>query len=71
MKNKFWMENIKTIIACAVAGLIYWKFYSEPEPPYHPSGQFNPNHVRTGDFQPPQQPGGARVEEASKAKTES
>ena len=77
MKNKFWMENLKTIIACAVVGLfvlglIYWKFFSEPEPPYHPQGQFNPNHVvRTGDFQPPQQPGGARVEEASKAKTES
>ena len=77
LKNKFWMENLKTIIACAVVGLfvlglIYWKFFSEPEPPYHPQGQFNPNHVvRTGDFQPPQQPGGARVEEASRAKTES
>jgi len=72
LKNKFWMENLKTIIACAVVGLfvlclIYWKFFSEPEPP-HFNGQYGPgqgglNHQRTGDFQPAQQPGGARQSE--------
>ena len=40
LKNKFWMENLKTIIACAVVGLfvlglIYWKFFSLPEPPFY------------------------------------
>ena len=37
MKNKFWMENLKTIIAGSVVGLlvlglIYWKFFM-PQPP--------------------------------------
>merc|ERR1712088_803899 len=73
LKNKFWMENLKTIIACAVVGLfvlglIYWKFFSEPEPPHH-NGQYGqqggPTHPRTSDFQQAQQPGGARQEEKS------
>ena len=39
MKNKFWMENLKAIIAGSVVGLIvlgllYWKFFM-PEPQYH------------------------------------
>ena len=71
LKNKFWMENLKTIIACAVVGLfvlglIYWKFFSEPEPPhvYSQYGQQGGStHQRTSDFQPAQQPGGARQEE--------
>merc|ERR1711936_147133 len=61
LKNKFWMENLKTIIACAVVGLfvlglIYWKFFSTPEPTHYNGqygpGQGGPNHQRTGDFQP-------------------
>ena len=37
MKNKFWMENLKAIIAGSVVGLlvlglIYWKFFM-PQPP--------------------------------------
>jgi len=41
MKNKFWLENLKSIIAGAVVGLlvlglIYWKFFSEPTPPPYP-----------------------------------
>ena len=52
LKNKFWMENLKTIVACAVIGLfvlglIYWKFFSEPD--YYPS------HSAPG-FQPAQSP---------------
>jgi len=40
MKNKFWMENLKAIIAGSVVGLIvlgllYWKFFM-PETQYHP-----------------------------------
>ena len=73
LKNKFWMENLKTIIACAVVGLfvlglIYWKFFSEPEPPHYNSQygqQGGPTHQRTSDFQPAQQPGGARQEDKS------
>jgi len=38
MKNKFWMENLKAIIAGSVVGLIvlgliYWKFFMQPPPP--------------------------------------
>jgi len=41
MKNKFWMENLKSIIAGAVIGLlvlgfIYWKFFAQPEQPPYP-----------------------------------
>merc|ERR1711953_1475604 len=41
MKNKFWMENLKAIIAGSVVGLIvlgllYWKFFM-PETQYHPA----------------------------------
>jgi len=40
MKNKFWMENLKAIIAGSVVGLIvlgllYWKFFM-PETQYQP-----------------------------------
>jgi len=43
MKNKFWMENLKAIIGGAVVGLlvlglIYWKFFAQPEPSYPPPG---------------------------------
>ena len=38
MKNKFWLENMKAIVAgCVVAvivgGLVYWKFFMAPPPP--------------------------------------
>ena len=41
MKNKFWMENLKTIIAgCVVGaivlGLLYWKFFMDTGPQYGP-----------------------------------
>merc|ERR1711988_115360 len=41
MKNKFWLENLKMIIAgCVVGaiviGLLYWKFFM-PETQYHPA----------------------------------
>ena len=56
LKNKFWMENLKTIVACAVIGLfvlglIYWKFFSEPD---HPS-EWKASHTAPG-FQPAQSP---------------
>lgn len=49
MKNKFWMENLKAIIAGSVVGLIvlgliYWKFfmddnhYAAPPQGYYPQG---------------------------------
>ena len=39
MKNKFWLENLKSIIAGAVVGLIvlgliYWKLFMNDEPKY-------------------------------------
>ena len=39
MKNKFWLENLKSMIAAGVVGvivlgLIYWKFFMTPEPAY-------------------------------------
>jgi len=39
MKNKFWMENLKAIIAGSVVGLIvlgllYWKFFMDDTPHY-------------------------------------
>jgi len=52
LKNKFWIENLKSIVAGAVIGLfvlglIYWKFFSEPEPhhtEYSGGGGGYPNH---------------------------
>ena len=44
MKNKFWMENLKAMIAAGVVGvivlgLIYWKFFMmPPQPAYPPYG---------------------------------
>ena len=63
MKNKFWMENLKTIIACAVVGLfvlglIYWKFFSTPEPTHYTGDQGAiANTQRASDFQPAAKPG--------------
>ena len=40
MKNKFWLENLKSMIAMGVVavivlGLLYWKFFMEkPQPAY-------------------------------------
>jgi len=53
MKNKFWMENLKSIIAgCVIGllvlGLIYWKFFAQPEQPPYPY-----------PYPPPQGAGGA------------
>jgi len=52
MKNKFWMENLKMIIAGSVVGLIvlgliYWKFFMDqpqqaPPPGYYPPPQPQP-----------------------------
>jgi len=44
MKNKFWLENLKMIIASGiigviVLGLIYWKFFMVPDHP--PQGAYN------------------------------
>jgi len=44
MKNKFWLENLKMIIASGVIGvivlgLIYWKFFMVPD---HPQGGYYP-----------------------------
>ncbi len=41
MKNKFWLENLKSMIAIGVVGvivlgLVYWKFFMEPAPPAYP-----------------------------------
>ena len=52
MKNKFWLENMKAIVAgCVVAaivgGLLYWKFFMAPPPPAY--------------RRPPVPPGGLRV----------
>ena len=46
MKNKFWLENLKSIIAGAVVGLIvlgllYWKFFMDTGPQYPPPGKQN------------------------------
>jgi len=47
MKNKFWLENLKSIIAGAVVGLIvlgllYWKFFMDSGPQYPPPGYYPP-----------------------------
>ena len=41
MKNKFWLENMKTMVAAGVVGLLvlallYWKFFAAPAPPPYP-----------------------------------
>ena len=49
MKNKFWLENMKAMIAGGVVGLIllgllYWKFFMDtgPQYPYPPPGYAPP-----------------------------
>jgi len=59
MKNKFWMENLKAIIAGSVVGLIvlgliYWKFFMDDSSHYPPP---------QGYYPPPQ--GGAPAEPAA------
>ena len=57
MKNKFWMENLKAIIAgsvvgLAVLGLIYWKFFMQPPPPAYgppPGGAGGKQHKHITD----------------------
>jgi len=60
MKNKFWMENLKAIIAGSVVGLlvlglIYWKFFMpQPPPPgYGPPPGGAPAGGDQGYAQPP------------------
>ena len=41
LKNKFWLENLKSMIAMGVVavivlGLLYWKFSSPAPPAYYP-----------------------------------
>lgn len=45
MKNKFWLENLKSIIAGAVIGLIvlgflYWKLFMDDKQQYPPPGYY-------------------------------
>merc|ERR1711893_473867 len=47
MKNKFWMENLKAIIAGSVVGLIvlgliYWKFFMDDQSHAPPGGYYPP-----------------------------
>ena len=47
LKNKFWLENLKSMIAMGVVGfillfLIYWKFIKEDRPQYPPPGYYPP-----------------------------
>ena len=48
MKNKFWLENLKMMIAAGVVGvivcgLLYWKFFMQPPAPaYPPPGAYPP-----------------------------
>ena len=57
MKNKFWMENLKAIIAGSVVGLIvlgliYWKFFMQPPPPAYgppPGGAGGKQHKHITD----------------------
>ena len=49
MKNKFWMENLKAIIAGSVVGLIvlgllYWKFFMDDQSHAPPQGTYIKNH---------------------------
>ena len=41
MKNKFWLENMKAMVAAGVVGfivlgLVYWKFFMMPTQPAYP-----------------------------------
>jgi len=61
LKNKFWMENLKTIVAASVIGLfllglIYWKFFSGPEVHQLPPGTYNQQGAGREPYQPPQTP---------------
>jgi len=65
MKNKFWLENLKMIIASGVIGvivlgLIYWKFFMVPE---HPQGGYYP----PPNYAPPPQQPAAPADTASDA----
>ena len=47
MKNKFWLENLKSMIAMGVVGvivlgLLYWKFFMDTGPQYPPQGYYPP-----------------------------
>jgi vesicle-associated membrane protein 2 len=47
MKNKFWLENMKAMVAAGVVGLIvcgllYWKFFMAPPPPAYPPYGYPP-----------------------------
>ena len=55
LKNKFWLENMKAIVAGSIAGLLllgllYWKFFASPPAPAYPPQYAAP---------PPPAPGGA------------
>ena len=61
LKNKFWLENLKSMIAMGVVGfillfLIYWKFIKEDRPQYPPPGYYPP---------PPPPPAAAAPADAS------
>jgi len=60
MKNKFWMENLKAIIGGAVVGLlvlglIYWKFFAQPEQPQYGAYPPGPGYMPPPQQQPPPQ----------------
>ena len=62
MKNKFWLENMKAIVAgCVVGlivlGLIYWKFFMTPEQPAY--GGYPPGYPPQGGAPPPVADAGA------------
>ena len=47
MKNKFWLENLKSmimmgVVAVIVLGLLYWKFMMPQPPPPSPYGPMPP-----------------------------
>jgi predicted negative regulator of RcsB-dependent stress response len=63
LKNKFWMENLKSIVAGTVIGLfvlglIYWKFFSEPDAPphYNNNNNYQQQEPGTAEFKPAQAP---------------
>ena len=70
MKNKFWLENLKMIIASGVIGvivlgLIYWKFFMVPE---HPAGyQYPPPQYAAPPQAPPAPAGGETASDDSGA----
>ena len=72
MKNKFWLENLKSMIMMGVVGvivlgLLYWKFMMPQPSPYGPP----PPNYAPPPPQPPAEPaapaedGGGAVEEPS------